>query len=149
MKLAHNAEPILRARLRGMRPDETVIVSLVGPLDIANHVVRADQARAYDWRWAHGLDVVVYVDGTDWVQAVKAIALQRPAYLGIWNAAGWGATAYLAPTPEDIEQPVRRWAYELDFLPWMDFQNEDFAVGRTYGRDENGVPYAIENTETL
>ena len=60
---------------------------------------------------------------------------------GCWNDVGnWGATIYLVPTPADVEKPVRYWKYDLDFLPWMNFQNDDFLIGRRYVRDQNGFP---------
>jgi hypothetical protein len=143
--IALNARPILDARLRGFKPDEMVVVSLVGPVDVANHVVRAVSAETYDWRWVRGLEICVYVgDGLDWLGTVKAIALQRPAYLILWNSVSrWGANVYCIPTPEDITKPPHRWTYELDYLAWMDFQNIDFVEGRTYGRTPEGMPYAV------
>jgi hypothetical protein len=126
--IATNAQPILDARLRGFKPDELVLVSLVGHINAANHTVRAIPATAYDWRWVRDLELCVYVgERGDWVDTLKSIALQRPAYLGLWNCIDhWGARAYLIPTAADIARPVRQWAYELDFLPWLDFQNEEF-----------------------
>lgn len=142
--LALNAQPIVTARLKGFKPSELVLVSLVGHVEAANHVVRALPGVDYDWRWAHGLEVCVYVDdSTNWVDALKSIAKQRPAYLCVWNCyAHWGAKVYLHPTPDDITKPVRQWFYELDFLPWLDFQNQDFIECRTYARNTNGVPHA-------
>lgn len=126
--IAANAQPILEARLRGFKPDELVLVSLIGRIDAANHTVRAIPSNAYDWRWVRDLELCVYIgDGQDWVDTLKAIALQRPAYLSLWNTAErWGARSYLVPTAADIAKPVRQWTYELDFLPWLDFQNEEF-----------------------
>jgi hypothetical protein len=128
MKLAEHAEAIVRARLRGLRPADMVIVSLVGPLAVSNPVVLARPGLAYDWRWTRALDLCLYMrDGQDWPGLLKDIALQRPAYLSLWCAnAGWGAKVYLIPTADDVARPVRLWQYELDFLPWMDFENEGF-----------------------
>lgn len=127
--IALNAQPIVDARLRGLKPDEMVLVSLVGHVDAANHTVRAIPGTAYDWRWVRDLDICVYVgERGDWIETLKAIALQRPAYLGLWNCQNhWGARVYLIPTAADISRPVRQWGYELDFLPWLDFQNEEFS----------------------
>lgn len=142
--IALNAQPILDARLRGFRPDGLTLISLVGHVDAENHVARAIPATAYDWRWVHGLEVCVYVgERMDWADTLKAIARQRPAYLGLWNCyEHWGAQVYLIPTAEDIAKPVRLWSYELDFLPWLDFQNTDFIECRTYTRTPEGMPHA-------
>ena len=128
--IAANAEPIVAARMRGMMPDEMILVSLVGRIHAANHTVHAKPDTAYDWRWVHGLDVCMYVgQSADWAPTLKAIALERPAHLSLWNIAdGWGSKVYLIPTADDIGKPVRQWTYELDFLPWMDFQNDDFTT---------------------
>jgi hypothetical protein len=139
--LALNAQPILNARLRGFKPDELVIASLVGHVHAANHTVRAAPGIDYDWRWVRGLEVCVYVgDAPNWYDTVKAIARQRPEWLGLWSTAEHsGANVYLIPTADDVAKPVREWAYELDVLPWLDFQNDDFMHGRTYRRTPEGI----------
>jgi hypothetical protein len=126
--IAMNAQPIVDARLRGLKPNELVLISLVGHVDAANHTVRATLGTPYDWRWVRDLEICVYIgERVDWVDVLKAIALQRPAYLCLWSCVGqWGAQVYLTPSAEDIARPVRQWTYELDFLPWLDFQNEEF-----------------------
>lgn len=143
--IALNAQPILDARLRGFKPSELVLVSLVGHLHAENHTVRAIPATPYDWRWARDLELCVYVgERGDWVDTLKAIARQRPAYLSIWNCIEhWGAQVYLIPTAADIARPVREWTYELDFLPWLDFQNDDFLTCRAYARSPEGMPHAV------
>lgn len=126
--LATNAQPILAARMKGMKPADMVIISMVGPVGMDNPTVFAKPEMVYDWRWVRGLDVCVYLnDEQDWPDILKAIALNRPEYLNLWSHSGqWGAKVYLIPTAADISKPVRSWKYELDFLPWMEFQNEDF-----------------------
>lgn len=146
LPLPENAETILRARMKGLRPSDMVIVSLLGAARTSNPLVLARPDAAFDWRWVRGLEVCLYVDDQpNWYDTLKDIAVQRPAYLGLWNASGqWGADAYLIPTAEDIAKPVPEWAYELDFLPWLDFQNTDFHVGRRYARTPEGLPYAVD-----
>lgn len=143
--LPANAQMILDARLKGFKPADMVIVSLVGPVGADNPTVFAKLGTKYDWRWVRGLDLCLYfTDEDEWSELVKEIALQRPEHISLWNNVGnWGATAYLSPTAADIGLPVRRWKYELDFTPWMDFQNKDFIECRTYARDQNGMPYAV------
>lgn len=145
--IALNAQPIVDARMRGFKPDDLVLVSLVGHVSAANPVVRAIPGTLYDWRWVRDLELCVYVgERGDWVQTLKAIALQRPAYLAIWNCSEhWGARVYLVPRTDDIERPQRQWQYELDFLPWLDFQNDDFLQCRAYARSPEGMPYAVNS----
>ncbi|WP_426111004.1 hypothetical protein [Massilia sp. PWRC2] len=146
--IAQNAGPVIRARERGMKPAEMICISLVGTICTANHPTYADPAKEYDWRWVRDLDVCVWVGAAmDWVETVKAIALCKPEHLSIWNSyEHWGAQAFLRPTMADVEmcKPVSQWAYELDFLPWMDFQNDDFLIGRSYARTSTGMPYALD-----
>lgn len=138
------AERIIAARIKGYRPADMVLVCVGRSRETGNPMVVADTHIAYDWRWARGLDVCLMVnDNDDWGAMAKDIAKQRPAFLGIWNYIGkWGATIYLVPTLADTMRPVRAWAYDLDFLPWLDFQNDDFINGQRYGRTNTGMPYA-------
>lgn len=132
--LPPGAEPILKARLKGMKPADMVIVSMTGPVFAENPVVQIKFGETYDWRWVRGLDVCLYIDDdTDWFLVLKEIALQRPEHLSLWTPKGqWGAKVYLIPTAADVEKPVRLWRYELDFLPWMDFQNKDYIECKSY-----------------
>lgn len=141
-----NSEPIIAARLKGQKPAELIRVSLVGAICHGNHVVYADPAIAYDWRFTCDLDICLHIGAeSDWIDTLKAIALQRPAHLSIWNTCEqWGAKVYLVPTVDDLSYPVKDWLYELDFLPWLDFQNQDFMACRFYARSEKGVPYALD-----
>lgn len=143
--IAKNAEKILAARLKGQRPAHMVLISMEAPMQSTNPIVHIRGGVVYDWRWVCDLDVCLCVqDGAEWAQVAKDIARCRPAYLAIWNVTlEWGARAYLMPTAEDVTRPVREWRYELDFTAWHDFQNKDFKEGRIYGRDEQGIPYAI------
>jgi len=147
--IATNAQSILDARLRGFKPSELIVISLNGSVHVKNHVTLALTRNEYDWRWVRDLDICLYIDSSsEWARTLKAIALCRPAHLNIWNPADqWGARVYLRPTEEDIEcaKPVALWEFELDFLPWLDFQNNDFSVGRTYARTPEGMPYALDS----
>lgn len=141
------AERIIAARVKGYRPADMVLIYVGRSRDSGNPSVVADTHVAYDWRWVRGLDVCLMVnDEDDWGVMAKDIAKQRPIYIGIWNYVGnWGATIYLIPTAADVDRPPRVWKYDLDFLPWLDFQNEDFLVGRRYVRDQNGFPHATDS----
>ncbi len=141
MILATNAQEILAARMKGLKPSDMVIVSLVGPVGADNPTVFAKPELAYDWRWVRDLDVCVYLDDEqDWPATLLAIAKNRPAHLNLWNGPGqWGAKVYLIPSASDITKPVRTWRYELDFLPWMDFQNKDYIECKTYKTNNWGM----------
>jgi hypothetical protein len=149
LALPLNAAPIVAARLKGMKPGEMIRISLVGTLVHGNHTVHANPGTPHDWRWVRDLDVCLCVGPEpDWADTLKAIALERPQHLSLWNTQEhWGAKVYLVPTKADIEQcrQVKDWEYELDFSPWMDFQNDDFLTGRTYTRNAKGVPYAVHS----
>lgn len=145
-QLAQNAQPILSARLRGFRPDEMIMVSITGRVYTANQVVYAKPDEAYDWRWVRGLDICVRIAAqADWIPTLEAIERCDPAYLCVWHEIdSWGAHVRRFPTLQDIESGAPRcaWTSELDFTEWMAFENRDFAEGRKYYRDDNGVPYA-------
>jgi hypothetical protein len=143
--IATNAQAIIDARVKGLRPADMVIVSMIGTVKTDNPLVHAKPGVAYDWRWVRDLNVCLYVSGTeDWPLTLRDIGLQHPRHMELWNNVElWGAHAYLIPTAHDIERPVRQWKFEIDFLPWMDFQNRDFIERRAYERDHNGVPYAV------
>lgn len=144
-----NAAQIVAARMRGMKPEEMIRVSLVGTLVHGNHFVHAKAGIPHDWRWVRDLDICLCIGPEpDWASTLNEIAMQRPAHLNVWNTyEHWGAKVFLIPTKDDIEQcrPVSKWEYELDLLEWLDFQNDDFLMGRTYARNEQGVPYAVHS----
>lgn len=141
MILATNAQEILAARMKGLRPSDMVIVSLVGPVGAENPTVFAKPELAYDWRWVRGIDVCVYLDDDqDWSKTLMDIAKSRPEFLSLWSVTGkWGAKVYLIPSAGDVGRPVRAWKYELDFLPWMDFQNADFEACIKYKTNDWGI----------
>ena len=144
LPLPDGAQPILASRMKGLKPADMVIVSMTGPVVSENPVVRIKTGAEYDWRWVRGLDVCLYIaDEDDWHIVLKQIALHRPAHLSLWTPASkWGAKVYLIPAASDLGKPVRSWRYELDFLPWMDFQNQDFINCRTYGHATEGTRHA-------
>jgi hypothetical protein len=79
--------------MKGLRPADMVVVSLLGAVRMPNPVVLAKPGASYDWRWVRGLDVCLYPrDEDDWPDTPKAIALARPVHLDPWNPSGkWGA----------------------------------------------------------
>jgi hypothetical protein len=131
MIIPKGAEPIIRARQNGLRPDELIIVSPVGQVGEANHTVYVNPDAEYDWRWAVGLDVCVYLKpGVAWQKLVSSIAKARPRWLGIYDMARFeGATVYLLPAAADLNKPKGQWRWQLEFLSWLPFQNKEFAWG--------------------
>lgn len=129
MRLPRGAEAVVEARKAGMRPDEMLIVSLVGRVGERNQTIFASPKVEYDWRWIHGLQVCIYAgQNTDWTETAKAIAKARPSYLGLWDAdRKEGAQLWLLPHVADIEKPKCQWRWILDYLPWLPIQNLEFA----------------------
>lgn len=146
MILPVNAQAILDARMKGFKPADMVVVSLVGAVGLDNPTVFAKPDVRYDWRWVRGLDVCLYLrDEPDWSTIAKDIAVQHPEHMNLWHADHqWGATVFAIPAEKDIARPPRSWKYELDFSIWLDFQNRDFINGTTYTRI-NGVPHAVNH----
>lgn len=127
--IATNAQPIVDARMQGFKPDEMILVSLVGRISEQNHTVLAKPGLNYDWRWALGLDVCLYIsDAVDWRTAALAIAKAQPRFLALWDVASKrGATVYLKPShSSEIDKPARLWDWVLDFSSWLDCDNEAF-----------------------
>ena len=131
MNLPNGAKPIVDVRLKGLKPDEMIIVSLIGQTGEANYTVYANEKAEYDWRWLRGLKVCLYVNSTsNWKPLIASMARHFPEWLGVYNADQFkGATASLLPRVEDIEKAQSLWRWKLDFLPWTSYQNELFAWG--------------------
>jgi hypothetical protein len=127
--IAFNAMPILDARKKGLKPVEMILVSLIGRINEPNYTVYANPTKQYEWLWARDLEVCIYASiGIQWHHVARAVASVRPSYLAIWDAdRKQGANVYLLPHPDDIEEPQTAWRWELDFLPWLPNQNQEFA----------------------
>ncbi|KVU10678.1 histidine ammonia-lyase [Burkholderia ubonensis] len=69
--LARNAQSLIDLRMRGIRPELPILVSLVGPLEFENVTLIADPKARYDWRVIGGLEVEV----------IAAVAVPFPALL--------------------------------------------------------------------
>jgi len=123
------AREIVEARKRGLKPADLVIVSLIGKLNEQNPIVYANPEAAYDWGWARGLKFCIFIrNGVPWEDTALAIAKAGLDWLAIWDIDRFeGANVYALPTLESINRPPSRWEWRLDFLPWLKFQNEEFA----------------------
>lgn len=131
MTFPNGSQEVIAARKRGLKPAEMLIVSTVGKVNESNHMIFVNSQAEYDWRWAVGLDLCVFVDQrTKWRELVTSIAKCRPHWLGLYNVDQFkGATASYLPRVDDIEKPKSQWRYVLDFLPWTKWQNDEFAWG--------------------
>lgn len=127
--IAANAESIIVARQKGLKPAGLILVSLVGRITERNHTVYAKSGVEYDWRWVRGLQICIYASQASmWRPVANAIAAERPAYLALWDAyRHQGTDIFFIPHVDDIEKPKSEWRWKLDFLPWLPFQNEVFA----------------------
>ncbi|MGE5652513.1 MAG: hypothetical protein ACM34A_20155 [Bacillota bacterium] len=124
-----NALPIVDARRRGLKPAGLILISLIGRVNEQNHTVYANAQKQYDWQWVRGLHVCIYTSpDAGWRPIARLIAAERPSFLGLWDADNrQGANVYLLPHPADIDKPKSEWRWMLDFLPWLPFQNQEFA----------------------
>jgi hypothetical protein len=132
MILPNGAKQVVDARKRGFKPAEMLIVSLIGPVDELNHTIFANPAGEYDWRWMVGLDACVFVrQGVDWRPVTMAIARAKPRWLGLYDVDRFqGADVWALPKVADIDKPQSQWRYQLEFMPWLSFQNKEFAWGK-------------------
>lgn len=125
------AQPIIDARLRGQKPDELILVSLIGPVAEANYTVFVNPNGVYDWRWAIGLQLCLMVNAQTRRAAwdmLQAIGKHSPAQLHVWNMDQFkGARVVVLPNPADIEKPRSAWRWARESDPWSDFDNENFA----------------------
>ena len=129
MMLATNAQKIVELRKRGYKPDEMILVSLVGKIDELNHTVYAIAKNEYDWKWCRGLDICVYASsGVDWFQTIKAIADTKPRYLAIWDVdRKEGAEFWRLPCEKALDKPQRELKMKLIPNPWCSIQNKMFS----------------------
>ncbi len=127
--IASNAQPILDARQKGLKPAEMILVSLIGRINEPNHTVYANPKTRYEWLWARGLQICIYAaKDVNWADTARSIASEGPSYLAIWDADRHeGSDVHFLPNPADIHKPKTDWRWNLDFLPWLPFQNREFA----------------------
>lgn len=127
--LATNALKILELRKRGYKPDEMILVSLVGKIDELNHTVYAVAKNEYDWSWCKGLDICVYASsGVDWLPTIKAIADAKPHFLAVWDIdRKEGAEFWRLPCEKALSKPQHELKMKLIPNPWCSLQNKMFS----------------------
>jgi hypothetical protein len=128
VNLPTGAAEIVKLRRAGRRPAEMIIVSTIGPIDEPNHQVLADKNEKYTWSWVKGIEIMVYADSPAGMRGMlDEILTHRPAKLGLWDAIrGRGYWLYRLPTLDGLERPQSEWDWFIDFLPWTEWQNEEY-----------------------
>ena len=129
MRIPTNAGEIILARKRGFKPADLILVSLVGRIDELNHTVYANPENDYEWLWAAQIKICIFAQsGIDWQRTARSVASQRPSYLCLWDVNRQeGADIHYLPHFDDIEKPKSKWRWELDFLTWTPYQNQEFS----------------------
>lgn len=120
-----NAKKIIDLRKNGYKPDEIVIVSIVGKIDELNHIVFANPKDDYDWTWCKGLDVCVFgSSAVDWKKTVDAISRVAPRFLALWDVdRGEGAEFYRTLNPDNF----RNGETKLSYITWCSIANNIFS----------------------
>lgn len=123
-----NAIKIIELRKRGYKPDEMIIVSLVGRLDELNHVIYADYRKEYDWKFLKGLEVCIFANSAvDYKKTLLAIAKVKTSFLGLWDVDRLeGADFNYLPNLEPLHKPNH--ALKMSLYPniWINMQNKMF-----------------------
>lgn len=130
LSLPHGASRILESRMKGEKPSDLVIVSLVGPVDEGNPVVLANGPE-HDWRFCRGLHVCIFGKvGTPNRQTGLAIGSNIPSRLYLWDVEAKEGTELIVHLRESAlkkragEFKTSDWAAIL--WPWSDWQNRTF-----------------------
>lgn len=135
LTLPYGAQRILDARMKGEKPEDLVIVSLIGPLpEEGGPVVLADGPE-HDWRFCRGLHVCVFGKvGTPNRQTALAIGSSLPAKLYLWDVEAKQGTDLIVHLRESAldkrvgEFKLSDWTAIV--WPWSDWQNRTFEETR-------------------
>lgn len=127
--LPYGARAIVEARMKGQRPADLLIVSLVGMVDELNPVIVAKPDAKYDWRFLLGLKVCVFArPGVRFAPVMLEIGAQWPEWLAIWDVeAEEGADAIVHIKPDCLDK--RKFGpgdFATIFWPWTQWQNKKF-----------------------
>lgn len=129
--IAPGAERIVKARLKGFRPTDTVVISLVGKVEVDNPQVLPAQSVPYDWRWVKGLDIALFISSeVEWRTLALDVKQEDPRYLCLWDVDSYrGAQVLWRPVgmagqqkPEGGMVLSCGWYWGLDF---SNFHEED------------------------
>ena len=130
MNAPYGAKRIIDSRMNGEKPDELVLVSLVGPLrNEGNMVVLADGPE-HDWRFCRGLHVCIFGKvGTPNRQTAIAIGQRLPTKLYLWDVESKEGAELIVHIRESSlhkrgDFKASDWTAIL--WPWSDWQNKQF-----------------------
>lgn len=129
--IAPGADSIIKERMRGFRPADTVVVSLVGPFSLLNPTVQPEVGKKYDWRWIKGLDVALLIASSiDWRPMAFDIKQAAPEYLCVWDIyTHRGAQVVWRPyqtKPEAFSVELNGWHFGLDYSGFHEEDNKVF-----------------------
>lgn len=130
LSLPYGASQILESRMKGGKPSDLVLVSLVGPLEDGNPVVLADGPE-YDWRFCRGLEVCIFGKvGTPNRQTAMAIGMNLPRRLYLWDVEakeGTDVTVCLKVSAIDKrKEDFKPTDWMAILSPWTQWQNRKF-----------------------
>ncbi len=131
-KLPFGGETILMLRMRKRAP-EMVFVSLLPARQRMNvepyAFVRAIPGKDYDWRFLKKLHTVVVCNADQARLGLFEQLCSEASPVQAWFAdevQGYDVTHL--PTPESIERPPQQWIWTLDFYPWFQSMNDEWAA---------------------
>lgn len=130
--LPFGAHKILELRKAGKRTNDLIIVSQVGKVDcVTNPVVILQEGIDHDWIWAQGLNLCFWTEPKFYEpKQLHDAYFARPRKLLLWNwiaEAGFDVASVV--DPEKLDLPCERWEKMIFSLPWLPFQNKEFAMG--------------------
>lgn len=126
--IATNSQKIINLRKNGYRPDEMILISLVGKIDELNHTVFAVPSIEYDWKWCRELDICVYANSAViWQPIINSISLENPRFLALWDVdRKEGAEFYRSLNLNCSDANLRHSGTVLDFIDWCSIANRIF-----------------------
>lgn len=130
--IAANAQKIVDMRKHGKQPASWVLVSFVGKVPHGDNGfdVFADPETKYDWRWAVGLDLIVFArKGLGIAGQLQAIQNERPKSLSLWDVdEKMGASVHFdfPPTHEEAHKRATRKSLKIELDPWAPWQKKEF-----------------------
>lgn len=124
-----NAKKIIDLRKNGYKPDEMILVSIVGKVDEMNHVVYASPKDDYEWGWCAGLDVCVFANSAvEWRKTVDSISKAKPRFLALWDVdRKEGAEFYRTLNLSASEANLRHSETKLSYITWCSIANKIFS----------------------
>jgi hypothetical protein len=122
--IAPGGDRVLSLRRGGMRPGESVVVSLIGEMPV-EWLVTPDLDTDYDWMWAVDLDLLVVSSVRTPAEPLRALVAalrrHRPRNVRLWiDEPRIGYDLWFRPTIESVVGPPDKWVWVMEstrFLP--------------------------------